>query len=182
VRRVGKEERVESFFDKILIIFMMKYFIGFLAGVIITSIFFTMKLRQMANNADGIIVEPQQSLETDEGLPADFLSFYQRFHDDSLYQLEHVTFPLQGIPSDADSATIVDGKFRWQKEGWVMHHPIEDAEIQFSRSFKKISDEMVVENIKVAAGQYGMQRRFSKLGDDWYLIYYAAVNRLAVEE
>ena len=158
----------------------MKYFIGFLAGVIVTSIFFTMKLRQMVNTTDEIAGEQQGYGATNESLPSDFLAFYQRFHDDSLYQLEHIIFPLQGIPAEADSATILDGKFRWQKENWVMHHPFENAEGQFARSLKKISDEMVIENITVA-GQYGMQRRFSKSGDDWYLIYYAGMNKLAEE-
>ena len=160
----------------------MKYFIGFLAGVIISSIFFTMKLRQMVDSTDGDVEQTEELGETDEGMPPGFLAFYQRFHNDSLYQLEHVIFPLQGIPSDADSSTIVDDNFRWQKEDWIMHHPIEDAGTEFSRSFKKISDELVIENIRVAGGQYGMQRRFSKSGDDWYLIYYAGVNRLATNE
>ena len=160
----------------------MKYFIGFLAGVIISSVFFTMKLRQMVDVTDGNNEQTEEFTETDEGMPPGFLTFYQRFHDDSLYQMEHVIFPLQGIPSAADSTTISDDNFRWQQEDWVMHHPIEDGGTQFSRSFKKISNEMVIENIRIAGGQYGMQRRFSKSGDDWYLIYYAAVNRLASNE
>ena len=160
----------------------MKYFIGFLVGVILTSVFFTMKLRNMVTPNDEAAEMTEEFEAENEGLPSDFLAFYQRFHDDSLYQLEHVVFPLQGLPADADSATIVNGKFRWQREGWAMHHPIEDAGTQFSRSMKKITDEMVIENIKVAGGQYGMQRRWSKSDDDWYLIYYAAVNRLATDE
>ena len=156
----------------------MKYFIGFLAGVIVTSIFFTMKLRQMTGNVD----QPEEVVEeysADESMPEGFLAFYQRFHEDSLFQLEHIVFPLQGIPAEADSMTIVEGSFRWQKENWVMHHPIEDAGTQFSRSMKKVGDEIVIENITVAKGQYGMQRRFSKMSDEWYLIYYAGMNRLA---
>lgn len=159
----------------------MKYFIGFLAGVIVTSIFFTMKLRQMTNNAEGSI-EDAEAYVADEGMPSGFLAFYQRFHEDSLFQLEHIIFPLPGIPAEADSATLAQDNFRWQKENWVLHRPIEDAGTQFARNFNKISDEMVIENITVAQGQYGMQRRFSKSGDDWYLIYYAGMNRLATEE
>jgi len=159
----------------------MKYFIGFLGGVIVTSIVFTVMLKKMANNTEEPIEETEEYV-ADEGMPPGFLAFYRRFHEDSLYQLEHVIFPLQGIPAEADSATIVDGRFRWQKEDWVMHHPIEDAGTQFSRSMKKVNDDIVIENITVAGGQYGMQRRFSKFDDDWYLIYYAGMNRLALEE
>jgi hypothetical protein len=159
----------------------MKYFIGFLAGVIVTSVFFTMKLRQMTNDLEGPVEETEEYV-ADEGMPAGFLAFYQQFHDDSLYQLEHVIFPLQGIPAEADSASLADANFRWQRENWILHRPIEESGTDFARSFKKITDEMVIENITVANGQYGMQRRFSKSGDDWYLIYYAGMNRLAVRE
>ena len=62
-----------------------------------------------------------------------------------------------------------------------MHRPIEDAGTQFARSMKKVSDDIVIENITVGGGQYGMQRRFSKFDDGWYLIYYAGMNRLAIE-
>ncbi len=159
----------------------MKYFIGFLAGVILTSVFFTMKLRRMTSDIENMPEITEEYVE-EEGMPADFLSFYQHFHDDSLYQLEHIIFPLQGIPAEADSLTVAERNFRWQKEGWVIHRPIEESGTQFSRNFKKISDEMVIENISVANGQYGMQRRFSKSGDDWYLIFYAGMNRLVTEE
>ncbi len=115
----------------------MKYFIGFLVGVIVTSVFFTMKLRNMVAPTNGAVEMTEEYESEEEGLPPDFLAFYQRFHDDSLYQLEHIIFPLQGIPAEADSATIVDGRFRWQKEDWIMHHPIEDSRTQFSRKFQK---------------------------------------------
>lgn len=33
---------------------------------------------------------------TDARLPADFVEFYRRFHSDSLYQIEHINWPLAG--------------------------------------------------------------------------------------
>ncbi len=160
----------------------MKYFIGFLAGVIFTTIVFTFILRKKADVGRELTETASDYAEENESLPPDFLAFYQRFHEDSLYQLEHILFPLQGIPSNADSAAFAGNNFRWQRENWVMHHPFENAQGSFSRSLKKITDEMVIENITVGGGQYGMQRRFSKFGDDWMLIYYVGMNKLAKEE
>ena len=34
-------------------------------------------------------------------LPEDFVTFYERFLQDSLYQMEHINFPLEGIPDNA---------------------------------------------------------------------------------
>ena len=160
----------------------MKYFIGFIVGVLASSMFFTWKLKQMTKTADdpgveGNYVEEQE----DESMPPDFLAFYQRFHSDSVYQMEHIVFPLQGLPSMADDATLSANNYRWQKEDWVLHQPFENAEGEFSRRFTKINDEMVIENIELVGGGYGMQRRWSKSGEDWYLIYYAGMNQLAQE-
>ena len=33
-------------------------------------------------------------------LPEDFVAFYERFLQDSLYQMEHINFPLEGIPDN----------------------------------------------------------------------------------
>lgn len=163
----------------------MKYLIGFIVGVLVTAMFFTYQLKKRnalaapsATTAEKI---PEES-ETNGGLPKDFLSFYQHFHNDSLYQLEHVLFPLQGIPSKADSMTLVNQNFRWQKEDWILHQPFENFGGDYSRSYEQLNKGLIVETIRMMKAPFGMQRRFSKSGDDWYLIYYAGMNRLKVEE
>lgn len=160
----------------------MKYLIGFILGVLAASMFFTWKLKQMVKTPEiPVMEESAVNEEKDEGMPPGFLAFYQRFHNDSVYQLEHIVFPLQGLPSMADEEVITSNNYRWEKENWVLHQPFENAEGEFSRSFTKLSDEMVIENIQLAGGGYGMQRRFSKSGDEWFLIYYAGMNQLAQE-
>ena len=41
---------------------------------------------------------------------------------------------------------------------------------------------MVIDQIMDARGMFGMQRRFAKIGEEWRLIYYAAMNPLGEEE
>ena len=166
----------------------MKYLIGFIVGVLVTSLFFMYQLRKKAaNTADPsiptteVVDEMEDNYESD-GLPAGFLKFYQDFHDDSLYQINHVLFPLKGLPSNADSLTLTSQNFYWQKEDWRMHRPFENETGEYSRSFDRLSDGLVVETIRFINAPFGMQRRFVKTGEDWFLIYYAGMNRIKGEE
>lgn len=107
------------------------------------------------------------------GLPADFTEFYQKFHTDSIFQMQHIQFPLEGLPNAADSSAI--GNFHWQRENWVMHRIIPDT--SFERAYRMPLDNMVEESI-YTKGQFrfGVIRRFMKLEKDWSLIYYASSN------
>ncbi len=124
----------------------------------------------------------EQPSNTDTGsaaLPEGFLPFYQQFHADSIFQMEHITFPLQGLPNNTDRETIDAGTFRWQKEEWSMMQPIDFEMSDYRRELIPVTDEMVVERIVHKNGQFGMVRRFAIISGDWHLIYYAGVNRLA---
>ena len=48
-----------------------------------------------------------------QGLPDDFVAFYEKFHADSAYQMAHIQFPLEGYPAQADSSVLAKGDFRW---------------------------------------------------------------------
>ncbi|MCB9285360.1 MAG: hypothetical protein H6563_14920 [Lewinellaceae bacterium] len=108
----------------------------------------------------------------------DFYSFYQSFHLDSAYQMDHILFPLEGLPANADSATIANGDFRWQAEDWKLHRPVDYETSDYRRELIPISKDIVVEKIIHRNGQTGMMRRFARLGDEWYLIYFADLNRI----
>lgn len=109
----------------------------------------------------------------------DFDEFYLRFHRDTAYQAAHITFPLEGLPSNADSTTIAEGTFRWQRADWVAHKLIDDKE--FTREFNGVGDMIIVENIRHNSGEYGMVRRWAKMDGEWYLIYYIGLNRIAMQ-
>jgi hypothetical protein len=116
--------------------------------------------------------------EKEDKVMKDFQAFYDAFHQDTTFQLEHIIFPLEGIPAGADSIIASRKKFFWNKEDWTYHKPYDFENGEFSHQFIRYSDDLIAERIEHNTGSYGMLRRFAKYGDDWYLIYYAASNRL----
>jgi len=107
-----------------------------------------------------------------------FDAFYQRFMSDSLFQMEHIIFPLEGLPDNADSATISSNTFRWERDNWVMHRRFDPQNSGFILEFIPFGDNLMVEKIVHRTGEYGMIRRFAKLDNEWNLIYYAGLNRM----
>lgn len=114
-----------------------------------------------------------------EALPAGFAEFYQKFHADSVYQIEHIVFPLEGLPNNADSAVVTSKTFRWTPENWRMQKPFDFQVSEYKREIVPLTESIVMERIVHNSGQFGMVRRFAIVGGDWHLIYYAGVNRLA---
>lgn len=154
---------------------MIKYFIGFLVGFSTSALLFLwMQRRQQPVVEEAPVVASEQA----ETLGEDFLTFYEQFHADSIFQVNHITWPLDGLPSNADSATLVDGNYKWTPENWVFHRPLDEGNQEFTRQQSTFGDGMVIEIIKHQSGQYGMIRRFAKLGDEWHLIYYAGMNKI----
>ena len=99
---------------------MSKFIAGLITGILIASAFFLLQhrwLHTFDNNVAPIEATETEYTETEENrLPKDFLVFYDRFHSDSVYQLSHILFPLEGLPPDTDSLTASSGTFRWQKD------------------------------------------------------------------
>jgi len=149
---------------------MMKFLWGLLVGAFLGAIGTMWYVKKNMN------VTSEVGTPIANDLPADFSNFYEEFHADSVYQINHVVFPLQGLPAYADSITMVEGTFRFQKEDWTTHKPFQDETGSFKREFKILGDGFVVEEIKDAQNGIGMQRRFAKRGAEWYLIYYAEIN------
>ena len=112
---------------------------------------------------------------TTSSLPAyeseEFLEFYDRFGQDSLFQLAHIQFPLEGIAAAKDSMPPPPPDFKWQKEDWVIHKPYNDMDGSFTRQFMSVGT-IVSEIIADKSGQFSMERRFGKIAGEWHLIYY----------
>jgi hypothetical protein len=108
--------------------------------------------------------ESETSLFKEE-IPQDFMSFYDRFHSDIDYQLDHVIFPLS---QKTDST-------KWEKEEWLMHKPFNTQGGEFTRSYTHLKG-IVVENIQDQKGLFRIERRFSKSNDGYDLIYYKITN------
>ena len=115
------------------------------------------------------------------GLTEDFLDFYDKFHTDSAYQMEHIMFPLMGLPANADTISNLKN-FRHKKEDWVLHHHFNDPFGDYEREYATPDDNIVVERFVIRKAGFYMERRFAKLDDEWFLIYYANVNRLPADQ
>lgn len=113
---------------------------------------------------------------TENSMPADFEVFLEKFSNDTAYQMKHIIFPLEGRPALKDEKDTISANFKWPKESWVKHGPYNDMNGTFSRSFLNFSG-IITEEIADNTGQFTMVRRFSKLGDDWFLIYYKEMGK-----
>jgi hypothetical protein len=109
-------------------------------------------------------------------LPVDFQVFYELFHRDSAYQMEHITFPLAGLPDYAEPDQLGGTSYFWQVEDWTMHRPRQKEEEDFVRSVDLLSEGMVRERLIHKERLLMTERRFAKMGEEWYLIYYAGIN------
>jgi len=98
-------------------------------------------------------------------LPEDFLGFYMKFHSDSLYQVDHIVFPL------AVQATGL----RWAKEDWRMHKQMTGE--GFVQKFVNLNG-IIIEYIQDAQRIYTIERRFVKANEGYNLIYYKVDNVL----
>lgn len=101
-------------------------------------------------------------------IPEDFIAFYDRFHEDSLFQIEHIIFPLAGVPA-YDSLRSDD--WVWNQEDWKMHHSFDEGSGAFKRDWYNVNS-VVIEKIKDSSGRFTMERRWAKMGKEWTLIYY----------
>lgn len=130
-------------------------------------------------NADNLPVS-SESFSADTSLPQDFFEFYKLFHEDSLFQILHIDFPLKGLPQNADPEDPNYDDFYYTKDQWEIHKAFDLN--QFNREFVNMADIVIEE--RITEKKYGLMiiRRFSKGSDGWRLIYYAALNKYKVPE
>ena len=107
-----------------------------------------------------------------------FRSFYTLFHSDSLYQYDHIQFPLEGMPEQNDSTYYPIG-FKWYKNNWILHHSFQEQDRVFRREFTMLDSTLITETIYHLLSPMRMERRFS-FNQDWQLIYYSPM-RIPIE-
>jgi hypothetical protein len=109
---------------------------------------------------------------------SEFNQFYDKFMQDSLFQVQHIQFPMEGLPDNAAGYERDLPDFRWTAENWRMHRPIDFQKSKFVQNFETLGDELIIENISDRDSGYGMMRRWAKIGGEWSLIYYVGINPL----
>ncbi len=123
--------------------------------------------------------EPTMSAEANEEFQEElqsFFEFYKKFHEDSLFQIEHIIFPLPGLPGFADSLLVENGEYFYLKPGWRMLKAVNwDTTTQFERRLEPLGLGIINEFI-CTHDNFCLVRRFSKLSNGWNLIYYEDFN------
>ena len=109
-------------------------------------------------------------------VPQDFMDFYRKFHSDSLFQISHINFPLEGLPSYADPEDLKDGKFYWKLDEWQFQRSIDFEFSDFERVLMPINDFLIEETILHKKDKLALQRKYVKFGEEWTLIYYSGLN------
>ncbi len=94
-------------------------------------------------------------------IPSEFVDFYRTFHADSVFQMNHIVFPLQ---SREDSLA-------WTKDEWIMHQPFNDMDGEYIRDFKNIGG-IIIEHVVQKNGLVHIERRFARSRASYNLIYY----------
>jgi hypothetical protein len=116
-------------------------------------------------------------------LSEDFKAFYSKFHEDSLFQFQHIAFPLKGLPANADQEVVAADDFFYQPNDWKKHNAIDFKTGEFIQTINQVTPNMVIEFILKADNSFGIERRFAKLSDgQWNLIYYTAPNRFSLQK
>ncbi len=144
---------------------------------ILLSIFFLLTLIPSCRNTSSSAKDSPPSMQEQNTLPQDFISFYDKFHTDSLYQLNHIVWPLRGIPRVTNQSVEELQKFEWKKKDWVLHSKPDPADKELIIEYDLSVPNIITENIHFRNTELRMMRRFAKSNKgEWFLIYYAALN------
>jgi len=148
----------------------MRFFPVFL---LLTVLFFA------CQNQPKTASEAEQTSQTIVQVPQDFLDFYEKFHSDSLYQIEHIVWPLQGDRSEQlDSTHFEKRNTVWQQANWQMQHTDYNPN-DYVLERQMLGEVMVIERIRTKAANYGIERRFAKQPDGgWAMIYYSDMQEM----
>ena len=125
-------------------------------------------------------VSTEEAAAPDAELPADFVAFFDQFHADSAYQFDHIIFPLEGLPATLDIDTLPAlERYFWQRSDWRIHRPFADPSGEFENWFEKKDDRIIEHWIHMKGTAMYLYRRFAKLDNDWFLIYYQDMRPMA---
>lgn len=110
----------------------------------------------------------QQSSNSDG---EDFDRFYAKFHEDKDFQMERITFPLDGtttyLSQNGAKATF------WYKDDWSMHTLMSDT-MDLNQNF--ISADSIMVDVIFDNKNIGVTRYFTLRDKKWYLTYYSEHN------
>jgi len=98
-------------------------------------------------------------------IPSDFLTFYSRYHSDSLFQISNTQFPL---PTRTDST----GRGYWDRDSWRMHRLDYFNEEHYHHDLQAASDRLVIEVHQHKQAPFAIVRHWMKHDGTWRLFHY----------
>ncbi len=112
---------------------------------------------------------PKASYRSSKG-NENFEGFYQRFHQDSLFQVSRTRFPLDGY-------SIEGGRIEgWEPEQWVMHkNGLEVIDTSIYLTERRLNPGEVRERIYQAQGGMLIERHFRLIDRRWWMTFYLYV-------
>ncbi len=92
--------------------------------------------------------------------------------------MQHIRFPLEGLPSFADSVLAPGQTFVWTQDKWDLHTEDAIKSSDAEQEFTPFGDHLIIENMFIQNRKYATERKFLRdpQTQEWYLIYYAAPN------
>lgn len=110
-----------------------------------------------------------------EQLPESFKAFYIKFHEDSLFQMEHIVFPLEGLPDHADPEDVQVNPFYYTIDQWILHKLFDPK----SNTIVYLELGGIIIEERITEKKYGLTiiRRFANSSSGWRLIYYGGLNK-----
>lgn len=101
-----------------------------------------------------------------DNLEEDFDGFYNKFHNDSAFQMSRVRFPLEGYKVDSD------GKENWRPDNWgVLKSKIYDVDTsEFKVAYKK-NDTLFWEKCWLEDSGFFSEYQFELINKKWFLVY-----------
>jgi hypothetical protein len=133
--------------------------------------------KQKAQSAES----PKSAIPVDQNqkpLPADFIEFYKKFHSDSAFQMQHIAFPLKGMPNFADPEDMKENEFYFTADQWIIQKQGDPNKNEMS--YINLGDVAIEERIQEKENKLIVIRRFGKTFGEWNLIYYAGLNKYKV--
>ena len=104
----------------------------------------------------------------EETIPESFFNFYNRFHTDSTFQIEHIAFPIPEIEAGV----------KYTPDTWILNKPFSVDDENYKREIQNVNG-IIHEVIYHTQGIFTLERRFTKLVEDqWHLIFYKVSNDL----
>lgn len=99
-----------------------------------------------------------------------FSAFYQRFHRDSLFQMERLADPVDGYAIEGGSIQS------WQTNQWAMHkNGLSDVDSTLYRTERIVEPQLVRERIFLPNSSMLIERHFSLREKKWFLTFYLYV-------